>query len=148
MPILLKDAHRKYRRFRHTGQEKLALTLQGFTPVLSSCVSALMTDGDDLLIRFHTGVIYRYPGNAKYFTKILNSNSKGNMFWRLLRWPGEPFIKEGKSLKLESDINMDIEDFLKEYVDRPQIETIKYLEEIGLFILDPKMSNLDSLLSI
>lgn len=148
MAILLKDSHRKYRRWRHDAQEKMALTLQGFTPVLSSCVSALMTDGDDLLIRFHTGDVYRYPGNARYFEKILNSNSKGHYFWVYLRWPGEPFIKEGKILKLESDIKMEVEDFIKEYVERPQIETIKYLEEIGLFIIDPNMTNLGALLSL
>lgn len=140
MPIVLLDTHKEYQRYRHTAQEKITLADHGFTHVLSSTISALAYVGQDLLIRFHTGDVYRYPNQAKLFRVLLEADSKGRAFWVLIRRPNKPFIKEGKNFSLESDLNLPTEEFIELQIVKPNESIDEYLREIGMFIPNDELS--------
>lgn len=140
MPVLLKDSHRDYQRYRHTAQEKMILTEHGFTPVLSSNISALAFIEEDLLIRFHTGDVYRYPKLAKLFKVLLESNSKGRAFWTLIRRRNKSFIKEGKNFSLESDLDLPTEEFIELQVVKPNEAIDDYLRSLGMYIPDEELT--------
>jgi hypothetical protein len=95
MPILLEDKNRPYKRLRHTPREKVQLINAGFQHVLSSNVSAIATQGDDLVIRFHGGSTYAYKGKADLYKPMLNSNSKGKYVWSKLIRPKASYRKVG-----------------------------------------------------
>lgn len=46
--------------------------------MLSSNVSAVGTDGDDLIVRFVNGSLYQYSKVADLYRPMLESNSKGH----------------------------------------------------------------------
>jgi len=87
--IRLEDLNRDHRRIRHSAEQKHKLAQAGFQHVLSSNVSAVSRTGttskDSLLIRFHNGSVYEYPGKAQRYEDLLNSNSKGKWVWSYLR---------------------------------------------------------------
>lgn len=95
MPILLEDKNRDYQRLRHTPEEKAQLSRAGFQHVLSSNVSAIAQDGDDLVIRFHGGATYKYSKKADLYSKMLQSNSKGRFVWQQLIRKNVPYKKVG-----------------------------------------------------
>ena len=72
--ILLEDKNRKYRRYNHDAAERFELAKEGFQAVQSSNVSAVGKSGDDLMIRFHNGSVYRYFGMGDSLMDILGSN--------------------------------------------------------------------------
>ena len=74
--IRLEDKGRKYKRFRPSAQEKIQLANNGLQWVLSSNVSAIGINDQDLIIRFHNGSIYKYPGRYYLYEEMLESNSK------------------------------------------------------------------------
>lgn len=96
--IRLIDNNRDYRRIKQSARDVLYLEQLGFTEVMSSNVSAVMRESDDLLIRFHNGGIYRYFKQGYLFDDIMRSNSKGRWTWQNLRWKQVPFRYEGKIL--------------------------------------------------
>ena len=57
---LLIDKNRDYRRYRPDPAEKIALANNGLQWVLSSNVSAIGTNGNDLIVRFHNGSLNIY----------------------------------------------------------------------------------------
>ena len=91
--ILLEDKNREYKRFRPNVSEKIQLANNGLQWVLSSNVSALGTNEDSLIIRFHNGSFYEYPNQAKLFEDMLKSNSKGHFVWVKLRRPKVAYKK-------------------------------------------------------
>lgn len=98
MPIKLNE-NRKYQRYQYTEREKRFIESKGFTPVLSSNVSAIARDGDTLYVRFHRGgATYSYPTSGDLFDKMLDSPSKGHFVWEYLIWKHVPYKKE--SLKV------------------------------------------------
>lgn len=98
MPIKLNE-DRKYQRYKYTEAEKEFIRSKGFTPVLSSNVSAIARDGDTLYIRFHRGgATYSYPTSGDLFDKMLASPSKGHFVWEYLIWKHVPYKRE--SLKV------------------------------------------------
>ena len=107
--ILLADKGRQYRRYRPDSNQKVQLGEAGYQWVLSSCISAIGTDGDDLLIRFQNASTYTYPGSAKFYRRMLQSNSKGKFFWSRIRRPNLPYKRTGK-LRLNKDIDLDVTD--------------------------------------
>lgn len=150
MGVVLEDLNRDYQRIRHSMSEKVKLAENGLQWTLSSNISAVGKFGNDLVIRFHNGSLYKYPDNVKHFSPMLASNSKGKYFWRKLRRPGAKFIKIG-SLPFDSDIEETDEELFKNIetqsikVEKPQIldsrdvmKTIKALVGVAIFdnILD------------
>lgn len=103
---LLQDKGRDYRRYRPSPDEKIILANNGLQYVLSSNVSAVATDGDDLIIRFINGSLYSYPNRGHLINDILRSNSKGRWVHQHLRKGGVTYSKIG-SLPLKSDIPLE-----------------------------------------
>lgn len=54
------------------------------TPVVSSNVAAIGTEGRDLLVEFLSGATYRYPGLAEHAGEIMTSSSPGGYVRRHL----------------------------------------------------------------
>lgn len=103
--VLLEDKGRDYRRYRHSSDETAYLATRGLQHVLSSNVSAVGVVGDDLIIRFHNGSLYRYENMASSYESIMRSNSKGRWVWRHLRRAGVPYRKIG-TMPLTDDIKV------------------------------------------
>lgn len=124
--IRLEDRGRQYKRFRPSSDEKIQLSKKGLQWVLSSNVSALGVDGEDLIVRFHNGSLYRYFKVSKLFNSMLQSNSKGKFVWARLRRKNVPYKKIG-SMPLESDIPISDEDLFENIdtegirVESPQV---------------------------
>jgi len=110
---LLEDKNRKYKRFRPSVSEKIKLANEGLQWVLSSTISAVAIDSDDLIIRFHNGSLYSYPNQSKHYQPMLDASSKGKYFWSKIRRPGLPFSKIG-SFSLKSDTNDSDEEIFQE----------------------------------
>jgi len=100
---ILEDKGRFYKRKRPSPDEKIMLANEGLQYTLSSNVSAVGTDGDDLIIRFHNGSLYSYTNRAHLIDDILRSSSKGHWVFAHLRRNNAKFKKIG-SLPLKSDI--------------------------------------------
>jgi hypothetical protein len=123
----LQDPQRKYRRYRHDIREKAFLQLNGLQHVLSSNVSAVGTKGDALVIRFHNGSVYEYPGKATDLEKILASNSKGKWVWRFLR-RSRAFYKKTGVIPLPDDLGVTDEEIFQEIDNRYFNEVTQYVE--------------------
>lgn len=102
MAIRLEDKGRKFKRVRQSAQEKTQLARAGFQHVLSSNVSAIAQDGNNLVIRFHGGATYSYAGAGELYKPMLRSNSKGKYVWINLIRKRVPFRKVG-GVSLKSD---------------------------------------------
>lgn len=124
---LLKDENRDYRRFNHSPQEKFTLAKNGFQAVQSSNVSAVGVEGQDLLIRFHNGSVYRYFFMGEQFLAIMGSNSKGKWVWRNLRRAGVPYEKSG-GLPLPDDVNMTDEELFDLTDNRYFEDMVKFID--------------------
>ena len=124
--ILLQDKNRDYRRYDHTGIERFQLAKAGFQAVQSSNVSAVGVSGDDLMIRFHNGSVYRYFGMADSLMSILSSNSKGKWVWRFLRRAGVPYELVGV-LELPDDLTVTDQELFELDDDRYFEETFTYV---------------------
>lgn len=124
--VLLKDEGRDYRRFSHTTTERLYLSQQGFQHVQSSNVSAVAQRGDDMIIRFHNGSLYRYAGKGEHVPDIIRSNSKGKWVWRNLRRKRVAYEKIG-ALPLPDDLGITDEDLFRELDDRYLKDLVKAL---------------------
>jgi hypothetical protein len=120
MPVLLEDKNRNFKRLRHTPKEKAVLTKAGFQHVLSSNVSAIAKDKNNLVVRFHGGATYSYKGAGDLYRPMLQSNSKGKFVWSKLIRPKVPFKKVG-SVKLQVD---------KEFTDRDLMDVAQTKEEV------------------
>lgn len=95
MPVRLEDKNRDFKRLRHTPQEKAQLSRAGFQHVLSSNVSAIAKDKNNLVVRFHGGATYSYSNQADLYEPMLRSNSKGRFVWQKLIRKKVPFRKVG-----------------------------------------------------
>jgi len=128
----LEDAHREYKRYRPSPDEKVKLANNGLQWVLSSNVSAVGKYNDDLIIRFHNGSLYKYPGQAKLYDPMIASNSKGHFVWSRLRKPKVAYMKIG-SLPLPDDVKATDEDLMA-LVDTQGMAMDEKLRAMGLFI--------------
>ena len=104
--IRLEDKGRIYKRFRHSSNEKVQLAEKGLQWVLSSNVSAVGTEGKDLIVRFVNGSLYRYYKAADLYRPMLQSNSKGHFVWVRLRRKNIPYKRIG-SISFETDRGID-----------------------------------------
>jgi len=138
----LADPQRKYQRFRHNIREKAFLQLNGMQHVLSSNVSAVGTKGDALIVRFHNGSVYEYPGRANDFDSILGSNSKGKWVWRFLRRSRALYKKVGL-IPLPDDLGVTDEEIFQEidnrylsdltqHVDVPIFQSFEFIQGINM----------------
>jgi len=124
--VRLEDKGRQYKRYRPSSAEKTILAEKGMQWVLSSNVSAVGTDGDDLIVRFVNGSLYQYSKVADLYRPMLESNSKGHFVWVRLRRTGIPYKKIG-SMPLKSDTPMSDEDLFENIrkegirVESPQV---------------------------
>lgn len=117
--IQLEDLNRKYKRIRQSARDVLYLDQLGFVETMSSNVSAIMRDGEDLLIRFHNDSVYRYFGQGYHFDSMLKSSSKGNYVWVHFRWKQIPFLQE-QSIVLPSGVqhsNLTYEEIGQRFAD-------------------------------
>ena len=130
--IRLIDKNREYKRFRPSASEKIALANNGLQWVLSSNVSALGVNDNDLIIRFQNGSLYKYPNQAKLYEPMLQSNSKGHFVWVKLRRPKVAYQKIG-ALPLENDIETTDEDIFN-LVDLEGLAVMARLQALGMFI--------------
>jgi hypothetical protein len=130
--ILLVDTNRKYRRYRPNPSEKVQLANNGLQWVLSSNVSALGINDDDLIIRFHNGSLYQYEGQAKHFKPMLSSNSKGSYVWIHLRRKKVPYKKIG-ALPLNEDVETSDDDIFN-LIDMEGLAFLTKLQAMGMFI--------------
>jgi hypothetical protein len=102
MPVLVPEK-RDYQRLLHTEQEEKLLKNKGFESVFSSNVSAVATQDDDLIIRFHGGATYGYKDKASKYNQIIAAASKGKWVWRFLIRPKVPYYKMG-SVNIPDDV--------------------------------------------
>lgn len=94
MPFLYKkEEGREYRRYKHTAQEQKLIRSKGFTPVVSSNVSAIARDDKVLFVRFHDSSTYSYPKSGELFDKMLHSKSKGKFVWNELIRKNVPYSR-------------------------------------------------------
>lgn len=56
-----------------------------FKDIDSSNLQSIAISGNDLIIRFVSGRIYRYYGVAKEYNNLLNASSKGTYFANYIR---------------------------------------------------------------
>lgn len=98
MPIQI-DEDRKYKRYEHTDAEKRFIESKGFTPVVSSNVSAIARDKNILYIRFHHGgATYAYPKSGDLYGSMLNAPSKGKFVWNMLIRKHVPYYKASQKV--------------------------------------------------
>jgi len=102
MPIQLRE-DREYPRLEHTKTESRILTSNGFTPVVSSNVSAIAKDKTGLLVRFHGGATYNYPRSGDLFQEMLDAPSKGKFVWEELIRKNVPYQRVG-NIRLAEDV--------------------------------------------
>lgn len=140
--IRLDDLNREWKRILQTDEQKQQLASKGLIWVTSSCISAIATEGNDLLVRFHSGYVYTYPQLANLFDKFLASPSKGRYFNRNVRKYGyskksemsfgnEPLSEEDVFDILENQYVRDLfsaiqTDIIAESVNIKGVDMIKY----------------------
>jgi hypothetical protein len=132
MPIRLEDKNRKFKRLRHSAKEKAQLSRAGFQHVLSSNVSAIAEDGNDLVVRFHGGATYKYKGAGDLFRPMLKSSSKGSFVWRKLINPKVSFSKVG-SVTFKDDAQFSDRDLMtvsEKPTKRPLIPSLMSKENL------------------
>lgn len=134
---LLVDKNRPYRRWKYTPAEKIQLANNGLQWVLSSNVSAVGVDDNDLIIRFHNGSMYRYFGQGELFQPMMKSNSKGHYVWVKLRKPKARYQKIG-SLPFTDDVEVSDDDIMS-LIENEGRRVEERLRAFGMFI--PNQSN-------
>lgn len=112
----------QYMRIQPDATTRSDLRRKGFTWVLSSNVSAVKTEGFDLIVRFWNSSVYRYFDKADLFDAFLQSNSKGRFVWDVLRRPAVPFEKIGR-MSLSQDRDQ-TDDELFRNIDVPSVRVI------------------------
>jgi hypothetical protein len=78
----------QFEKIQLNDEEEFELIEQGWNPLRSSNIQAVRMDGDDLLIRFHSGADYRYAGRAELFYPFNEALSPGRLLWRTIRPEG------------------------------------------------------------
>lgn len=78
----------QFEKIQLNDEEEFELIEEGWNPLRSSNIKAVRMDGDDLLIRFHSGNDYRYPGRAELFYPFNEALSPGRLLWRTIRPEG------------------------------------------------------------
>ena len=116
MPLQVTNEKRKYTRLAHTLDETNLLRDRGFKSVVSSNVSAVAIRGDALVIRFHGGATYEYPGMRDRYTDIMSAPSKGKWVWREIRRKNVPYNRVG-DIVIEDDV--DDRDLMREDAVEP-----------------------------
>ena len=97
------EALKKYDRLKHTDDEVKTLRVRGFVPVVSSNVSAVGKDDKDLIVRFHCGATYVYPGSEDLYQPMLNASSKGRFVWNRIRKAGVRYFRT-RNYNLKDDV--------------------------------------------
>jgi hypothetical protein len=138
---LLIDKNRDYRRYRPSVMEAVQLQSKGLQHVLSSNVSAVGVQDNDLIIRFINGSLYAYKNQASRYESILNSNSKGKWVWANLRRKGIPYEKIG-TLKFQDDFEISDEEIFSQ-VDKIGADLVLALQNMGFYI--PQFAGLETL---
>ena len=119
MPIQVSNEKRKYTRLAHTPAESVFLQQQGLRPVVSSNVSAVGVRGNDLIVRFHGGATYAYPGLSGRVDDILSAPSKGKWVWRELRQSGVAYQKT-TDVDMAGDVeDKSLRDLMREDAEAP-----------------------------
>ena len=75
----------QYNKIDIPEEEQVELMMDNWSPVRSSNIKAVKIEGDDLLIAFHSGDKYRYPGDASMYYPFNEALSPGRLLWRTIR---------------------------------------------------------------
>lgn len=118
------NERRDYQRILPDFETRTKLREQGYTWVLSSNVSAVRAFGNDLIIRFHNGSVYKYPNQGARYTDLIDSESKGRWVWNNLRRPNVPYNQLG-SMPLEGDLDMTDEEVMRVGITTRELELVK-----------------------
>jgi hypothetical protein len=113
---------RKYNRIRPSINEKTELARNGLQWTLSSFISAIGFEDQDLIIRFKNGSIYKYSNSADLYDNFLRANSKGKFFWRNILKRNIKGVKTG-TMPLSSDLELS-DDELFETIEEDVINNI------------------------
>lgn len=69
-----------------TNEDRMELREEGFQPLRSSNIAGVALDGDDLLLRFHSGETYLYPDKAGFYQGFNEALSPGRFLWNTIRF--------------------------------------------------------------
>jgi hypothetical protein len=103
------------RRIRPSAVQKQVLAENGLQWVLSSFISAIGEDENDLIIRFWNGSLYRYFGFKHQYEPMLGAPSKGKYFWKHIR-STKRYERMG-SLPLTKDLAMNDTELFQKMAD-------------------------------
>ncbi len=115
---------RDYQRILPDFKARKELRERGFTWVLSSNVSAVRRQDNNLYIRFHNGSLYEYPNLGNRYEEILDAESKGRWVWNELRRKNVSYRKLG-SMPMEDDLDVDDEEVMKIGITWQEIATLQ-----------------------
>lgn len=88
----------------HSLEQSRELMKAGFVPVISSWVSALGVEGNDLYIRFHNGNVYKYQGLGSKYQQLAKAQSKGRAIHKFIF--GKVKGKKVGSLPISGDVEV------------------------------------------
>ena len=77
---------REFKKIRLTNADKRELRGEGFVPLSSSNIAGARVDGNDLILKFHSGEEYIYPGKANFLNRFAEALSPGRLLWRTIRF--------------------------------------------------------------
>lgn len=75
----------QFQKIQLSVEEETQLMTEGWAPLVSSNLKAVRTDGEDLLIKFHSEAVYRYPDQSAMYFPFNQALSPGRLLWRTIR---------------------------------------------------------------
>jgi hypothetical protein len=75
----------QFQKVQLTEEQETKLLVEGWAPLISSNLQAVRIDGDDLLIKFHSDAVYRYPEQSNMYFPFNEALSPGRLLWRTIR---------------------------------------------------------------
>ncbi|WBK39968.1 hypothetical protein [PinkBerry-associated phage LS06-2018-MD08] len=77
---------KQFDKVRLSNADKRELRDEGFTPLKSSNIAGVKQQGDDLILKFHSGEEYIYPKKKSFFKKFAEALSPGRLLWNTIRY--------------------------------------------------------------
>ena len=76
----------EYEKIGISEEQELELLQSGWSPLMSSNILAVKQEDKDLLIRFHSGEVYRYPDKVDMYIPFNEALSPGRLLHRTIRF--------------------------------------------------------------
>ena len=77
---------KQFEKVRLSNTDKRELRDEGFTPLKSSNIAGVKQQGDDLILKFHSGEEYIYPKKKSFFKRFAEALSPGRLLWNTIRY--------------------------------------------------------------